>query len=165
MIKMFKVGDYVVYKRDLCIIKEITNNKYYKLALIDDETLTISVLIENKLGYLRYPLSKKEANQIISTIPLIEPLQINEKLLENEYKNLLKTNKHEDLIKIIKTTYLRNTERIKTGKKIGEKDQTYFELAEKYLYNELSYDLNMTYEECKEYIIECVTKINGDNNE
>lgn len=162
---MFKVGDYVIYKRDLCLIKEITNNKYYKLSLIDDETLTISVPIENKLGYLRHPMSIDDANKIINTIPLIEPLQINDKLLENEYKNLLKTNKHEDLIKIIKTTYLRNKERIKTGKKIGEKDQLYFELAEKYLYNELSYTLDMTYEECKKYIIECIIKINGDNNE
>ena len=79
--------------------------------------------------------------------------------------NILKTNKHEDLIKIIKTTYLRNKERLDAGKKIGDKDQTYFELAEKYLYNELSYALKISYEDCKMYIIECVTKMNGDISE
>lgn len=81
------------------------------------------------------------------------------------YINLMKTNKHEDLIKIIKTTYLRNKERLDTGKKIGDKDETFFKQAEKYLYNELSYALGLSYEECKNYIIECLNKINGDNNE
>lgn len=159
---MFKIGEYVVYKRDLCIIKDITDNKYYKLAIIDDDTLTISVPVENKLSLLRYPISIDEANNLISKINSIKPLNLNEKLLENAYKDLMKTNKHEDLIKIIKTTYLRNKERLDNGKKIGDKDQTFFEQAEKYLYNELSYVLNMSYYDCKNYIIECVTKISGD---
>lgn len=162
---MFNIGDYVIYKRDLCLIKDITNDKYYKLIITGDDTLTISVPIDNKFGFLRYPISKEEAEIIINKIPLIEPIETNDKLLENEYKNLLKTNNHEDLIKIIKTTYLRNKERLATGKKVGDKDQTYFELAEKYLYNELSYALNMSYDQCRNYIIECVTKMNEDNNE
>ena len=114
---MFKIGDYVIYRKDLCIVKEIKNNKYYKLALIDDESLTISVPIENKLGFLRKPITLEEANDIISNIPNIQPIITNDKLIENEYKNLMRTNKHEDLIKIIKTTYLRNKERLDLGKK------------------------------------------------
>ena len=162
---MFQIGDYVIYRRDLCIVEDIIDSKYYKLTIIDDDSLSIKVPIDNKFGHLRYPISLTEANQIISKIPSISPIKTNEKLLENEYINLLKTNKHEDLIKIIKTTYLRNKERLDAGKKIGDKDQTYFELAEKYLYNELSYALKISYEDCKMYIIECVTKMNGDISE
>ena len=161
---MFKIGDYVIYRRDLCMIKDITDNKYYKLSLTDDDSLSISVPIDNKFNYLRYPISISEANEIISKIPDIEPIKTNDKLLEGVYKELMKTNKHEDLIKIIKTTYLRNKERLDSGKKVGDKDQTFFKQAEKYLYNELAYVLNMGYDDCKKYIIECVTKINGDNN-
>ena len=140
---MFKIGDYVIYRKDLCIVKEIKNNKYYKLALIDDESHTKSVPIENKLGFLRKPITIEEANDIISNIPNIQPIITNDKLIENEYKNLMRTNKHEDLIKIIKTTYLRNKERLDLGKKIGDKDEAFFNQAEKYLYNELSYVLGM----------------------
>ena len=162
---MFKIGDYVIYRRDLCIIKDIIDNKYYKLSIVDDDSLTIKVPIDNRFGFLRYPISSEEANQIIKSIPSINIIKTNEKLLENTYKELMRTNKHEDLIKIIKTTYLRNKEREDNGKKIGDKDQTYFKQAEKYLYNELSYVLNMSYQECKDYIIDCVTKRKGDINE
>lgn len=162
---MFKVGEYVIYRRDLCIIKSIVDNKYYKLSLIDDDTLTISIPIENKLGLLRYPISIEKAKELITKIPNIAPINTNDKLLENAYKELMRTNKHEDLIKIIKTTYLRNKEREENGKKAGDKDQTFFKQAEKYLYNELSFVLGMNYQECKNYIIECVTKIKGDTNE
>lgn len=60
---------------------------------------------------------------------------------------------HEDLIKIIKTTYLRNKERTENNKKIREIDDSYFKKAEKYLYNEFSIVLNKSFEETKEYII------------
>lgn len=59
----------------------------------------------------------------------------------------------EDLIKIIKTTYLRNDYRIKNGKRVSEKDSIYFNMAEKRLYNELSISLNLSFNETKEYII------------
>ena len=58
-----------------------------------------------------------------------------------------------ELIKIIKTTYERNNNRLLNNKKISEKDDTYFKLAEKYLYNELAISLNTTSEEIKNYII------------
>lgn len=157
---MFKIGDYVIYRRDLCIIKDIIDNKYYKLSLIDDNTLSINVPIDNKFGLLRRPMTKESAEELINKIPTIEPIKTNDKLLENVYKELMRTNKQEDLIKIIKTTYLRNKEREETGKKIADKDQTFFEQAEKYLYNELSIALNMNYQEIKNYIIEYINKLN-----
>ena len=155
---MFKVGDYVVYRRDLCIIKDINDDKYYKLSMINDDSLIISIPITNDLGLLREPIKESVARELITKIPNIKPLNINEKLLENSYKELMRTNNHEDLIKIIKTTYLRNKERKDNGKKISDKDESYFQLAEKCLYNELSYALNMSYDECKNYIIEILNQ-------
>lgn len=154
---MFKKGEYIVYKRDLCQIKEV-EEKYYKLSPVMDKTLSIKVLIDNNQNYLRTLITKEEALKFIQKIPEIEPLNTNEKLLENEYKNLLRTNLHEDLIKIIKTTYLRNECRKNSGKKMSDKDLIYFNMAEKFLYTELSYVLNQTIEECKEYIIKNIEK-------
>jgi len=77
-------------------------------------------------------------------------------MMEYEYKNLLSSGSHEDLVKIIKTTYLRNKERIDNKKKISDKDNRYFQLAEKYLYNEFSIVLGLTIEDTKEYVIDKV---------
>lgn len=164
---MFKVNDYVIYKRDLCKIKEITDNKgvlFYKLAPLDDESLIIRIPVDNKQNNLRYPISKEESEELIKKIPLIKEIDTKDKVLDNIYKELMKTNKHEDLIRIIKTTYLRNQKRLEEGKKILDKDSNYFEKAEKYLYNELSISLGMNYDECKQYVISKLSAIDNSNN-
>ncbi len=162
---MFKVGEYIIYKRDLCVVKEIiekNDKQYYKLYPVGDNSLIINVPVENNLNNLRYPISKKEAEELIKKIPTIEEIKTNDKLLEQTYILLMKTNKLEDLIKIIKTTYLRNESRKINGKKIGDKDLSYFKKAEDYLYNELSISLDMSYEECKKYIIKKVSEGKND---
>lgn len=164
---MYKVNDYVVYKKDVCKIKAIKNNKingqdYYILVPIDDESLIIDIPTDNKMGYLRSVMSKKETEQLINNILSVEPLKnIDDKYIEKSYKNLLANGTHEDLIKIIKTTYLRNDLRTKNNKKISEKDRNYFNQAEKYLYNEISISLNMSFEETKKYIINKVQKLDN----
>ena len=45
------------------------------------------------------------------------------------------------------------------NKKISDKDNFYFDKAEKYLYNELSISLNMNYEEVKKYVFDTVSSI------
>jgi len=87
--------------------------EYYSLVPIEDETLSIKVPISNKIKNLRYPISKEEVDELIKKIPNIEPIKVHDKLLENTYRELMKTNKHEDLIRIVKTTYFRK----KQGKK------------------------------------------------
>lgn len=157
---MFKIGEAVVYKKDVCRIKEIKekdNNEYYVLNPIDDDSLTITVSVDN--DSLRNIISKEEAEKIILSIPNIDIIETNDKLIETEYKKLLYSGSHYDLIKVIKTTYTRNDLRKKSGKKIGDKDRDYFYKAEKYLYNELSLSLGMSFEECKNYIINKVSEI------
>ena len=146
---MFNINEYVVYKKEVCIIKEIkenqlNHNSYYVLVPVIDNSLKIEVPTNNKFNYIRNLISEDEINKII----------------KNEYKELLKKGTHEDLIKIIKTTYLRNKEREINKKKLSDKDNTYFELAEKYLYTEFSIALNKTYEETKKYIEDEVSKLN-----
>ena len=150
---MYKVGDYVVYKKDVCKIKNV-NSENYILTPIDDETLTITLPISNKL--LRDLIDKDSCIELIRSIPNIEVIKVSDKLIENEYKKLLNSGNLEDLVKIIKTTYLRNKNRLSSHKKIGEKDDNYFKKAEKLLYNELSISLGLTFDETKDYVINTV---------
>lgn len=161
---MFKEGEFVVYKREVCKIIEIKknhlNNKdYYIMVPINDDSLKINVPVENKLGNIRPLLKREEVERLIKIIPSIAAIDSPNKLIENEYRTLIHDNTHESLIKIIKTTYLRNKERSDNKRKIGDKDDHYFKLAERYLYNELAIILNMSFEETKEFIIREVEKL------
>lgn len=157
-----KKDEYVVYRHDVCKIKDIRTNSlngntYYVMTPIDDESLIIDIPTENKLGHLRDIISSDKANELIKRISSINPIEeINDKKLDSKYKELLSSGTYDDLIKIIKTTYLRNKSRIANNRKISEKDNTYFKLAEKYLYNELAISLNMNPMEVKDYISKVV---------
>lgn len=161
---MFKTNDYLVYKKDVCKVKEVRKNKltridYYILVPIDDDSLIIDVPTDNRLGYIRSVISKEEAEKLIDSIPNVEEISnVDDKMIERLFKELLFHGTHEDLIKIIKTTYLRNKNREENNKKISEKDLDYFNKAEKYLYNELSISLNKSFDETKEYVI---SKVNS----
>lgn len=159
---MFEIGEFVVYKRDLCKIVDIKENyhnnmNYYMLESINDKSLTISVPSNTLL--IRKLITKEELENLIKRIPSIPIIESNSRMIENEYKELLNSNTYDDLIKIIKTTYLRNKTRIDNHKKIAEKDHYYFEKAEKFLYSEFSIVLNLSYEETKKYIVEKIEEI------
>lgn len=147
---------YIIYERDVCIIEKVRKKyikgiDYFILRPLNDKTLKISVPVTSKM--LRNVISFDEANELINNMKNIDVLK-DEKQMENEYKRLLDTRDLNDLVKIIKTTYLRNKERIDNKKKISEKDDNYFNKAEDYLYTELSVALNMKKSEVKKYIIE-----------
>lgn len=158
---MFNIGDFVVYKKDVCKItdykeKHIRDIDYYELVPILDNSLKIVVPVLN--GLLRNVLSREEAEAIIDNMHNVDIIEVNDKLIENEYKKLLHEGGYEGLVKIIKTTYLRNENRVNNKRKISEKDENYFNLAEKYLYSEFSVSLNMNYDDVKNYVIDRVNK-------
>jgi len=160
---MYKIGDAVVYKKDVCKIVDIkrshlNNEDYYIMIPLDDPSLKIDVPASNRCGYIRDIISKNEVLKLIKEIPRIKTIDSQDKLLEQEYKRLMTTYNHRDLISIIKTSYLRNKEKEKNKKKLSDKDNYYFNQAEKYLYNEFSVALNMSFEETKNFVIQEVMK-------
>jgi len=152
---------YIIYKKEVCLIEDTIKNylnqtDYYLLSPITDYSLKIKIPTNNK--DLRPLVTKEFVEKIIDKINSIEPININNKKMEEYYRELMSSGTHEDLIKIIKTTYLRNKERLDNNKKTTDKDNYYFNLAENYLYNEFSVVLNLSYEETKEYVINKVTE-------
>ena len=165
---MYKINDYLVYGKDVCQVCEIeekkfNNEDYYLLRPLKDPSLKIEIPVSNKNNKLRSLITKEDIETLINKIPEIETLPVDDKFLETEYKQLLSKGTHEDLIKIIKTTYLRNKKRLDNNKKTTEKDSTYFELAEEYLYNEFSIVLGYDYEQTKDYVITKVSDLVENN--
>ena len=163
---MFDIGEYVVSRRDVCKITEIKKQAYndmdyYVLVPVSDPSMKMQVPTESNV--IRELLTKEEVEEIIEGIPgipLLEAMYGNDKLIGVEYKNALQSGTHEDLVRIIKTTYLRNKERLDNNKKIGDKDDSFLKLAEQYLYNEFAIVLDMSYEEAKDYVIKRVEELN-----
>lgn len=83
-------------------------------------------------------------------MPEIECVTAENRTLENIYKTLLESKNHEDLIRIIKTAYMRGE---KQSGLLNEKDKQYFRLAEKTLYNEFAVVLDKSYEDTKAYVV------------
>lgn len=156
---MYKKGDYVLCNFNTCQIKDIVtikDNDYYVLNPVSDTSLTIKVPVKTGSELLSDIIKKEDALKLIKEIPQIEIIDCKDHALENEYKKLMTTKDRKDLVRIIKTTYLRNKNREANGKRKGEKDSTYFNLAEKTLYNELSISLNIPLEEVKNFIAETI---------
>lgn len=64
----------------------------------------------------------------------------------------MKTCSFENLIKIIKTLYLRRQSRLAGGKKLATIDERYLKMAEDGLYGELAISLDMKKEEMEAFI-------------
>ena len=159
---MFKVGEYLVYRKNVCQVKEIKEKegvKYYQLVPIDDDSLKIEIPVDNKDNVLRKLISREEVDTLIAEMPTIEVIDCSDRMIELEYRNLLSSGNKEDIIKVIKTAYLRNKARLENKKKISEKDSNYLEKAEKLLYSEFSVVLNLSIEATREYILNKVEAV------
>ena len=156
---MFGINEYVIYKNEVCIVKEIKKDNYlnkdcYILKPISDNSLLIQVPVDNKKGFIKNIIEKADAIKLLDSISRIEPIVTNSKITDNDYKNLFNTNNKEDLIKIIKTTYLEINKRKQIGKKEREVDTYYLEKTMDLLCNELSISLNDSKENIRNFIYE-----------
>lgn len=155
---MATIGDIVVYRRDVCKVKGLAekyrdDEDYYILTPLDDETLTVYISVEKSKELFRPVMSRDEAEALIEKIPSIEPVEVGDRMIESVYRELIHTDEHEDLVRIIKTCYLRNAAKLSKGQRRSEKDKMYFRMAEKMLYRELAASLDKTYDETADYIL------------
>lgn len=149
--------DYIVYRKETCKIIE-KEDGYYRLVPVNDTSIKYKVPVDS--NFLKKVITKEEIDRLLLEIPEINTIDLGEKQIEQEYKELMKSGTHEDLVKIIKTSYLRNQIRILNNKRISEIDDGYFRRAEKYLYEEIGIVLNLSFENTKEYIINKLKKAN-----
>lgn len=160
---VFEIGEYVVCGgKGVCIVEGITTldisdvdkkREYYILKPLYMAGSTVYVPVDCAGKSMRRALKRDEAQKLIKEIPDIPLLAItNEKLSEQMYRECLKTNDCAELIKIIKTIYLRKQKRMQAGRKVTAVDAKYFSMAEDNLYGELAVALEMPKDEVEGYI-------------
>ena len=88
---MFKKNEYVVYKREVCKIKEIKEKyvkdiDYYVLSPINDSTLKIQIPTNNPS--IKPLITKEQIEKLINEIPNIEIIKIviQIKTISKEYR-------------------------------------------------------------------------------
>lgn len=148
---------YIVYRKEVCkILSE--EDGIYRLEPVSDSSIKYRVPKDSEL--LKELITKEKVDSLLQEIPEIDIIENNEKQIELIYKELMNSGTHEDLIKIIKTTFVRNQARAERNKKLSEIDTLYFNRAEKYLYEEIGVALGLSMEEARNYIIEKLNKPN-----
>lgn len=159
---MYKINDYVIYKREVCVVKDlkkINNQDYYTLENKEDTSLKISIPVSQETQLLRHLATFDEISNTLDHINEIPTLDINERNLEEQYKLLLQGTTIENLIKIIKTAYIRNEIRKNNHKHLSDIDTSYQELAEQFLFNEIAYAMNISYDAAKELVFNKLVNI------
>lgn len=148
--------NYIVYRKEVCQIIDEKEGIYVLIPAYDN---SIKYKVPANSPLLKDLMTREEIDRLLLEIPHINVLNMSDKQIEQTYKALMNNGTHEDLVKIIKTTYLRNQLRILNNKKISEKDDEYLKRAEKYLYEEIGVVLNMSFEQTKEYVIKKISEL------
>lgn len=158
---MIQIGKQLMYRDQVCTLVDIAkqyrnDTDYYVLQYRGDQPLTIRVPVDLATKTMRPLITKKELKALVARIPHISAVELGKYTKGEEYKRLLASGDHEDVIKVIKTAYLRKQERLEKSHKPTESDKLYFRQAEKRLYAEVACVLDMSIQEAKEFIVQKV---------
>ena len=155
---MFQVNDIIMYgTQGICKIVEIaekdfmgTKKEYYVLKPMNDPAATLFAPVNNEKieRKMRKILTEEEIYQLIESMPKEEANWIhNENERKEQYKRIIANGNHVELIQMIKALYLHKQEREADGKHLYLSDERFFKEAERILYDEFQYVLNIKREE------------------
>ena len=162
--RVYQKGDKVVCgSKGVCVIEEITTlnipgvdkmREYYILKPLYMASSTVYLPVDTAGQTMRRVLTLEEVKSLIERIPEIPQITIvSDKLLEQEYKNCLRTDNCEEWVRIIKTIHNRKQKRLAAGRKVTALDARYLKTAQDCLYGEFAVALGMPREEVEGYIV------------
>jgi Transcriptional regulators, similar to M. xanthus CarD len=165
----YKIGDVLLYiRRGVCRITEIVerdmmgqSNLYYVLKLIHDSKATIYVPINSKdiEAKIQRILSKEEVNDNIQAIAKEDTIWIeNNNKRKEYYQTIISGGDRREMLKLIKTLYKRKIAQQEIGKKIHIADINVMKEAEKIIYEEFSYILEIEPDQVYSIILEQIKK-------
>ncbi|MBE6623350.1 MAG: CarD family transcriptional regulator [Ruminococcaceae bacterium] len=159
---MYKTGDKVIYPgTGVCIIKDIINQKflhtdertYYVLkAVYDNSDTTIYCPVDSTEVNLKKLLDKDEILELIHTIPQKTLWIENDNERRKLFSALLREGDRQKLLCMITEIHKKLKEKEAEGKKLHLSDEKALEKAEKMLYQEIAYSLNMEIEAVSSFI-------------
>lgn len=160
---MFEEGTYVVYgNKGVCKVESVGTMKgkqmsrdtlYYTLAPVYMSGSRLYTPVTAMKTVMRKIMTKEEVTKLIEEISSLEQLWIpDEREREKIYKEAVRSCDCRELVRIIKTLYLRKESRLADGKKVTAVDEKYFHMAEEQLYGEMALPLEIDKAEVEAYI-------------
>lgn len=160
---MYSLNEAVVYASyGVCIIESIEthdfsgeNIEYYVLRPVSDTKNKFYVPTSNSIltEKMRRIYSKDEVEKLIDVMPDEEFIWIeNELKRKEEYKHIIETGDRHQLVKLIKTLYVRKNELLEKHKKLRSSDERFLNDAENILYDEFAYALKIPKDKVTDYI-------------
>lgn len=158
---MYHKGDYIVYGiSGPCLITEVTRlsmpgcdgkRKYYVLRPVNSRKSTIYSPVDNEKVTIRQIMTKEQAESLLREVPDIQQISVeNEKLREEQYKEIMKHSDLRDCVGLIKTLYHKRQVRLDQGRKFTTVDERYLREAMDILCSELALSLGMDNEKAQE---------------
>lgn len=160
---MLNKGDVAVYgNHGLCKVADIlvpsfspkgSEKLYYQMALAIDRGGVLYVPIDGAEDKMRETISTEEANDLIDSLDETELVELPlGKKAELVISDICKRNEAEEMMSLIKTLYRIKTVRAMEGKKFASMDEKYLGIAEKLLYSEMAYAMDIEWDEVQEKV-------------
>ncbi len=166
---MYEVGDYVINSGNgICRIEKrmhldmegIDENQWFFLVVpVEEQATRLYIPVEKIADKTRMVMDEVEAWNLMDGVVQIDELEIpNDRMREQIYKQAVLSNDPTQLIRVIKTIFVRKQQREAEGKKNTVIDERYFKLAENNLYDELAFAIGREKEEIPELIAERINR-------
>lgn len=160
----FAVGDMISYGTNgVCLIENIKSlnffgktDEYYILKPVYDERSTVFVPIKNDtlVSRMKRIMKPEEIYALIRIMPSASELYVESPTERKKlYGEILSSGNREQLVKMIKTLYGERIRQTEKGKKFHSADEHFLKEAEKQLYEEFAYVLNITCEQVLPFIM------------
>ena len=151
---MFNVRQIIIYttygicKIDSLIQKDFNGQTfdYYVLKPLNNDKTSLLVQVNNPitLSKLKQLLSKDEALELIQSIPQIDSTWIeNDNERKRVFTDIIRNGERKKIISIIKSVYNHQKILKEKGRKLHSIDDQFYKDAEKIIYDELSYVLEI----------------------
>ncbi len=165
--KQYTAGDMVLYSvHGICRIMDRTQRsfggqkqEYYMLKPVyaPDSTFFVPVDNENLVSKMRRILSGEEIKKLIQEMPDQNSYWIEEEEDRKErYQQILSSGNRTELVRMIKALHFHQQEQQKKGRRLHISDERFMKEAEKMLYEEFAYVLNIRKEEVLPFILQQV---------
>lgn len=160
---MYNVGDMVMYGAfGICKVTAVEKRDFtgeeqeyyiFKHIYTDKNIFYVPTNNETALSKMHPICSKAEVDELISHMNSEGLIWIdNDIKRKEEYSRIIKDADRHEIIRLIKTLYLRRKELAESGKKLRSTDENYLSLAENMLFEEFAYALDIDKSEVVEYI-------------
>ncbi len=160
----FIVGDTVRYSTTgVCRVAEVTKQQfgktaeeYYVLQPVHKKELQVFVPCKNEqlVSKMKRLLSAAEVKALIAEMPQGDiAWEEDDQLRKTQYQQMLQNGSRKELIGMINAIYMHQKRLESSGKRLHQSDERFMEAAEKLLYDEFSYVLQIKPEEVLPFIL------------